>query len=97
MQSASAGHLPLGVDDKTRAMMIQALRKVIQRMHDPREGMLGCVRGYAACPLSLRHLEERMAERGVGVDRATGCRGALNILPVLAAVLRRRKRPVGAR
>lgn len=58
--------------------------------------MLVCVRWYAAYPLSLRNLEEMMAERGVAVDHATVHRWALKILPVLAGVLRRRKRAVGA-
>ena len=49
-------------------MMIVALRKVIKRMHYPLEVMLTCVRWYAAYPLSLRDVEEMMAERG------TGCR-----------------------
>ena len=57
--------------------------------------MLTCVRWYAAYPLSLRHVEEMMAERGVVVDHATVHRWAIKILPVLAAVFRRRKRPVG--
>ena len=52
-------------------MMIVALRKVVKRMHYPLEVMLTCVRWYAAYPLSLRHIEEMMAERGVGVDHAT--------------------------
>ena len=76
-------------------MIIQALRKVIKRMHYPLEVMLTCVRWYAAYPLSLRHIEEMMAERGVGVDHATVHRWAIKILPVLAAAFRRRKRPVG--
>ena len=75
--------------------MIEALRKVIKRMHNPLEVMLTCVRWYAAYPLSLRHIEEIMRERGVSVDNATVHRWALKILPVLAAVFRRRKRPVG--
>ncbi len=74
--------------------MIEALRKVIKRMHYPLEVMLTCVRWYAAYPLSLRHIEEIMQERGVSVDHATVHRWALKILPVLAAVFRRRKRPV---
>ena len=52
-------------------LMSKALRKVIKRMHYPLEVMLICVRWYAAHPLSLRHIEEMMAERGVFVDRAT--------------------------
>ena len=75
--------------------MIKALRKVIKRAHYPLEIMLTCVRWYAAYPLSLRHIEEIMAERGVVVDHATVHRWAIKILPVLAAVFRRDKRSVG--
>lgn len=76
--------------------MIDELSRVIQRQHYPLEVMLTCARWYAAYPLSLRHIEEMMAERGVTVDHATIHRWALKILPVLAKVLRRRKRPVGS-
>jgi transposase-like protein len=51
-------------------MMIEALRKVIKPMHYPLQVMLTSVRWYAAYPLSLRHIEEMMAERGVFVDHA---------------------------
>ena len=78
-----------------RLTMIEALRRVIQRMHYPLEVMLVCVRWYAAYPLSLRHLEEMMAERGVVVDHSTIHRWAIKILPVLTTVCRRRKLPVG--
>ena len=81
-------------EDGTTAM-IEALRKVIKRMHDPLEVMLTCVRWYVAYPLSLRHIEEMMAERGVFVDHATVHRWVLKIVPVLAKVFRGRKRPVG--
>jgi transposase-like protein len=57
--------------------------------------MLVCVRWYAAYPLSLRHIEEMMIERGVFVDHSTVHRWALKISPVLALVFRRRERPVG--
>jgi len=76
-------------------LMIETLRKVIKRMHYPLEVMLICVRWYAAYPLSLRHIEELMAERGVFVDHATVHRWAIKILPILTAVFRRHKRPVG--
>ena len=75
-------------------MMIQALRKVIKRMQDLLEVMLTSVRWYAVY-LGLRHIEEMMAERGVAVDHATVHRWAIKIVPVIAAVFRRRKRPVG--
>src|ERR1035437_3138804 len=72
-----------------------ALRKVLIRFHDPLEVMLTCVRWYVAYPLSLRHVEEMMQERGVFVDHSTVHRWAIKMLPVLAGVFRRRKRPVG--
>ena len=75
--------------------MIDELRKVIKRLHYPLEVMLVCVRWYAAYPLSLRYIEEMMIERGVFVDHFTVHRWALKILPVLALVFRRHKRPVG--
>jgi putative transposase len=75
--------------------MIEALRKVIKRTHYPLEVMLTCVRWYVAYPLSLRHIEEMMAERGVVVDHATVHRWSLKIVPVLAKVCRHRKRSVG--
>ena len=65
--------------------MPMALRKVLKRMHYPLEVMLVCVRWYAAYPLSLRHIEEMMQERGVFVDHATIYRWTSKIVPILAA------------
>ena len=39
--------------------------------HFPQEIILTCVRWYVAYPLSCRHIEELMEERGVSVDHAT--------------------------
>jgi putative transposase len=75
--------------------MIEALRRVIKRLHYPVEVMLTCVRWDVAYPLSLRHIEEMMAERGVMVDHATVHRWALKILPALTKAFRSRKRAVG--
>ena len=72
------------------------LRRVVKRLHFPLEIMFVCVRCYAAYPLSLRNLEEMMAERGVFVDHATVHRWALKILPVLVEVFRGRKLRVGS-
>lgn len=55
----------------TTFSMSQALGQVIKRHHYPLEIMLTCVRWYVAYPLSLQHIEEMMAERGVPVDHAT--------------------------
>jgi putative transposase len=71
------------------------LRKVLKRLHYPLEVMLLCARWYAAYPLSLRHIEEMMQERGVFVDHATVHRWSLKILPILSLIFRCRKRPVG--
>ena len=65
-------------------IMNEALRRVIKRLHYPLEVMLVCVRWYAAYQLSLRHLEEMMAERGIAVDHSTVHRWAVKMLPVLA-------------
>lgn len=46
------------------------LCKVLKRLHYPLEIMPMGVRWYVAHPLSLRQLEEIMAERGVVVDHA---------------------------
>jgi len=69
---------------------------VIKRLHYPIEVMLAFVRWYAAYPLSLRHIEEMMAERGVLVDSTTVHRWSIKMLPILAAAMRRRKRCVGS-
>jgi putative transposase len=76
-------------------LMNETLRRVFRRLHYPIEVILVCVRWYVAYPLSLRHLEEMMAERGVAVDHSTIHRWAVKMLPVLAAICRRGKRPVG--
>ena len=80
------------IDQKT---MSETLRRVFMRLHYPIEIILICVRWYVAYPLSLRQLEEMMTERGVAVDHSTIHRWAIKMLPVLTAVCRRRKRPVG--
>lgn len=48
-----------------------------------------------AYPLSLRNLEEMMSERGISVDHSTVHRWALQLLPVMEKLFRRRKRLVG--
>ena len=55
-----------------------------------------CVGWYVAYPLSLSHVDEMMQERGVFVDHSTVHRWAIKVLPVLAALFRKRKRPVGS-
>ncbi|MGF6653185.1 hypothetical protein OKW34_003774 [Paraburkholderia youngii] len=45
--------------------------------------------------MSLRDLEEMMAERGIEVDHSTVHRWVIKLLPVLEKAFRRRQRPVG--
>jgi transposase-like protein len=73
------------------------LRRDLKRLHFPLEVVLTCVRWYVAYSLSLCHLEEMMAERGVVVDHSTVHRWALKLLPVPDAVFQRRKRIVARR
>ncbi len=68
-----------------RSKMIEALGRVILRMHYPLEVMLVCVRWYAAYPLSFRHIEEMMIERGVFVDHFTVHRWAYMDAPGLSS------------
>jgi len=62
--------------------------------HFPQEIILTCVRWYVAYPLSTRHVEELMRERGVPVDHSTVNRWAIKYSPPLEAAFHRRKRPV---
>lgn len=62
--------------------------------HFPPEAILMGVRWYLAYPLSTRHVEELMEERGVELDPATINRWVIKYSPQLEAAFHRRKRPV---
>ena len=64
-------------------------------MRFPIDIILVCIRWYAAYPLSYRHLEEMMMERGVFVDHSSINRWAIRFLPLLEKVFRKHKLPVG--
>ena len=64
-------------------------------MRFPIDVILVCIRWYAAYPLSYRHLEEMMQERGVLVDHSSINRWAVRFLPLLEKVFRKHKRSVG--
>ena len=70
--------------DFRHSLISSTLNKVLQRLHYPLKVMLTCVRWYVAYPLSLRHVEEMMQERGVFVDHSAVYRWAIKILPVMA-------------
>jgi putative transposase len=68
----------------------------IKRLRFPLDIILVCIRWYAAYPLSYRHFEEMMQERGVFVDHSSINRWAIRFLPLLEKVFRRKyKCPVG--
>jgi transposase-like protein len=52
-----------------------------KRMRFPVDVILLCICWYAAYPLSYRHLEEMMDERGVSVDHSTA-NGSVALLNV---------------
>ena len=56
--------------------------------------MLMGVRWYVAYPLSTRHVEARMEERGVEVDHSTINRWVIKYSPQLEEAFHRHKRPV---
>ena len=62
--------------------------------HFPQDIILMGVRWYVAYPLSYRHVEELMEERGVPVDHATIQRWVVKYSPQLEEAFHRRKRPV---
>src|SRR5499427_6231290 len=62
--------------------------------HFPQEVILMGVRWYVAYPLSTRHVEELMAERGVDVDHSTINRWTIKYSPLLEEAFHRRKRPM---
>ena len=66
-----------------------------KRMRFPIDVILVCIRWYAAYPLSYRHLEEMMEERGVSVDHSSINRWAIRFLPLIEKMARKHKRQVG--
>jgi putative transposase len=62
--------------------------------HFPQDIILTAVRWYVAYPLSARHVEELIGERGVHVDHSTVNRWVIKYSPQLEDAFHRRKRPV---
>jgi transposase-like protein len=69
--------------------------EVLKRLHYPLDVILLCVRWYVAYSLSLRNLEEMMAERGIEVDHSSVHRWVIKLVPLFEKAFRRHKRPVG--
>ncbi len=73
------------------------IQKSFRRLHYPVAIIAQCVRWYLAYSLSLRNLEEMMAERGIIVDHSTLHRWVIRMVPRLDRAFRRCKRTVGRR
>jgi len=86
----------MGMTGKTaRETLRPELAKVLKRLHYPLELMLLCVRWYVADSLSLRNLEEMMAERAIGVDHSTVHRWVIKLVPLFEKTFRKHKCLVG--
>ncbi len=72
-------------------------RNAFKRLHYPVDIIAQCVRGYLAYALSLRNLEEMMAERGIAVDHSTLSRWVHRRVPLLVKRYRRCRPDVGHR
>jgi transposase-like protein len=73
------------------------IRNAFKRRHYPVDIIAQYVRWYLAYALSLRNLEEMMADRGIIVDHSTLHRWVIRLVPLLDNVFRRHKRSVGRR
>jgi hypothetical protein len=60
---------------------------VLRRLYYPLDVMLLCVRWYVAYSLSLRNLEEMMAERGIEVDHHLVRRDSGVVVPLLVGFI----------
>lgn len=63
--------------------------------HFPKDIILMAIRWYVSYPLSYRHIEELMKERGIQLDHATVNRWVVQYSPVLETVFRKFKKPIG--
>ena len=71
-----------------------SIATAFKRLHYPVDVIAQCVRWYLAYSLSLRDLEEMMAERGINVDHSTLHRWILRITPIFNKIALRYKKPV---
>jgi putative transposase len=71
-----------------RTALAAGIAKVLKRLHYPLDVMLLCVRWYVAYSLSLRDLEEMMAERAIGVDHSTVHRWVIKLVPLFENTFR---------
>jgi transposase-like protein len=78
-----------------RKTLPAGIAKVLKRLHYPLDVILLSVRWYVAYSLSLRNLEEMIAERGFEVDHSTVHRWVIKLVPLFGKAFRKHKRLVG--
>jgi transposase-like protein len=78
-----------------RSTLASDIAKVLKRLRYPLDVILLCVRWYVAYSLSLRNLEEMVAERDICVDHSTVHRWVIKMVPLFEKTFRKHKRPVG--
>ena len=71
-----------------------SIATAFKRLHYPTDVIAQCVRWYLAYSLSLRNLEEMMAERGIYVDHSTLHRWILRVTPIFNTIALRYKKPL---
>ncbi|CAG9268259.1 DDE domain-containing protein [Paraburkholderia unamae] len=81
--------------NSSHATSTVGIGKVLKRSHYPLDVILLCVRWYVAYSLSLRNLEEVIAERGIEVDHSSVHRWVIKLVPLIEKAFRRIKRPAG--
>jgi transposase-like protein len=86
---------PVKKERISRKTLPPGVAKVMKRLHFPLDVILRCVRWYVAYSLSLRDLEEMIAEHGVEVDHSTVHRWVIKLVPLFEKSFRQHKRPVG--
>lgn len=64
------------------------IRKAFELLHYPVDVIAQYVRWYLTYSLSLRALEEMMAERGIVVDHSTPHRWVIRLIPLLDRTFR---------
>ncbi|WP_260430218.1 IS6 family transposase [Burkholderia cenocepacia] len=86
---------PVKKERISRRTLAPGVAKVLKRLHFPLDIILLCVRWYVAYSLSLRNLEEMMADHGMAVDHSSVHRRVIKLVPLFEKAFRQRKRPVG--
>ncbi len=79
------------------SISLSLIRKAFKRLHYPVDIIAQSVHWYLTYALSLRNLEEMIAERGIIVDHSTLHRWVIRLVPLLDKAFLRHQRSIGRR